>query len=934
VNNQLIDLLSDLNLDEFIALDLETTGLDTKNDNIIEISACRFINGKFIEDYSTLVNPQINIPNNIIEITGITNEMVLDAPSIDKVLPEILNFIDKLPIIGHNITFDYNFLYNSCKNNCIHFPEIFLYDTYSLARLLLYYNTNFSLIALCNYFDIALEEAHRAKSDSISTGKLFNCLIQELLSKPLELIQCLEKINKVSGIAYNKDLFTNIVKVSIKNNEINGLLNSTSLYKNKPNYLGFNSGNKNIKLPDSPIDWFALGGDISSQWKYYEERKGQMEFVNDAYSAFIENFILVAEAGTGLGKSLAYLASGFFASKQSSNGRPLVVSTNTKNLQEQIFQKDIPSLAKVLDGDIKAVIYKGQKNYICKTRFFNLIENLNDTLNSYEYEAIMILAVWEWETYSGDINECNSFPTKKYTRIWSLVSSETGYCSSKKCYKFEGCYIGQIRNKINDSDIIIVNHSLFANELIRDNSYLPSKFNYVIDEAHNFSNSIREQLIQDFGVNSLSNVFNFFSYRKNDWKIEYLKRKLELDKSFFKIQSEVELLKNKLVNFFNSYFNYRTKNLEKKFPVHKHLYENSEEEFFDMYLKPEDLILNLKMIQDEVKQLGVLFEKHKLTIPDSLFYEYEIVEKELEVGITNFQAALDRNSTKILWSSFIFSDFSTVMLNSAPLKVNEFINENLLSRYPHGIFCSATLAIDDDFSYFNDNVGINIASLSKDVKDKIYLSPFYYNDQVKLFVFNNSVDIRGDSFFKIIAGHIGKISQSLNKRILVLCTSYQQIKLLEMHLERHTDTNLIVQKLGYSKQMLIDEYLKYSKSILIGTSSFWEGVDFPGDKVEILFIIKIPFSSPEDPLVRAQIKDIESYGANPFLSFQVPEATIKLRQGFGRLIRKVTDSGICIITDNRLYGRKYGKMILDALPLEAIPYKHIDTVIQESKKFF
>ena len=150
MKDQLVDLLSYLNLDEFIALDLETTGLDTENDNIIEISACRFINGKFIEDYSTLLNPQINIPDKITEITGITNKMVAGAPSIDKVLPEMLDFIGKLPIIGHNVTFDYNFLCNSCKNNSIPYSELLLYDTYSLARMLLYYNTNFSLVALCN----------------------------------------------------------------------------------------------------------------------------------------------------------------------------------------------------------------------------------------------------------------------------------------------------------------------------------------------------------------------------------------------------------------------------------------------------------------------------------------------------------------------------------------------------------------------------------------------------------------------------------------------------------------------------------------------------------------------------------------------------------------------------------------------------------------
>ena len=287
----------------------------------------------------------------------------------------------------------------------------------------------------------------------------------------------------------------------------------------------------NYKLPDNSFEYSASGtfdcqivqmNGLIRREQFpaigigYEKRSSQMELVKDAYEAFSEGQILAAEAGTGLGKSLAYLSSGFLAAKQKNIA--LVVSTYTKNLQSQLFTEDIPKLSRVIDQNLNAVIYKGRFNYICRTRLERLLSNHQHLLKPNEYENLLPLIVWEWETKTGDINECNGFQLSRQKRIWSLVRSERGYCSSKRCKKYNGCFLGNVRTKVEDADIIIINHSLFANELMRDNSCLPMNFIYVIDEAHHFATVIRDQLVTQIGVKSFDDVFNFFNSGKDNWK--------------------------------------------------------------------------------------------------------------------------------------------------------------------------------------------------------------------------------------------------------------------------------------------------------------------------------------------------------------------------------------------------------------------------------
>ena len=929
------DLLPFLELDEYISFDLETTGLNPDKDQITEIAACRFVNGEFTEEYTTLINPGIPIPKNITALTGISNKMVEESPSINDVLPEFLEFVGSTPLVAQNINFDYSFITKNLSTERSPLLDNPLYDTLSLARGFIYFHNSFNLGSLCDYYGIKIENAHRAGTDALCTGKLFAYLIQETLSKPLTLIQRIDNLFGNANV-YNYNLFKNIIKTSVRFNKIDGLMPAPIEHELSDNSYEFTASGKSA-IPEISEAWFVDGGAISVNWGGFEKRTSQTELIKDAFETFTEGNILAAEAGTGLGKSLAYLSSGYLAAKQKQTA--LVVSTYTKNLQSQLFTEDIPKLSQAIDQDLSAVIYKGRYNYICRTRFERLLANHQHLIKPKEYENILPLLVWEWETKSGDINECNGFQLNRQKRLWSLLRSERGYCSSKRCSKYDGCFLGKVRVKVEDADIIIINHSLFANELMRDNSCLPEDFIYVIDEAHHFATVTRDQLVTQVGAKSFDDVFKFFNPGKDNWKKNALNKFPELLNLYKFLATESKIIQKEFHNFFNSYYDNKRDEISRSdYHINKLLYRNSQEEFIDTEPTPWEVLSDLIGFEKNVQNFNSLLQENKDDIAGSFNIEFTAINGILKEGLESLTAALDMESELVQWSSFVQSDFQNLTaLNSAPLKVSSFINDNLLSKYPGGVFCSATLMINDDFRYFNEKVGLDLAVIDNHVIEKVYYSPFHYNDQVKLFVFSGSINVNDPLFMNEIGSQIERIFTSLKKRMLVLCTSFKQTLALKQFIEpklKGSDNKIFVQAPGISRNVLVRSYLEHPHSILIGTSSFWEGVDFPGDKVEILFIVKTPFDNPFDPLIQAQIEDYNQRGDDAFLKYQVPEAAMRFRQGFGRLIRNMNDAGICIVGDTRLLKRGYGKTILGSLPVEPIPYQTVDSLLYESQKFF
>ena len=932
-------LLKDLQLSTYISLDLETTGLDSYRCGITEISAYRFENGEPVEEFTTLIDPERAIPKEISELTGITPDMVFGKPKISDVLSDLFEFIGNDPIVGQNIGFDISFLEQACRENGKSFPTYTIYDTLTLAKTFLFFLHRFNLTAISDHFGLETEGAHRASVDTLNTGYVFRELIYEAASTPLSIIQTICDVSSHVEF-YNKSLYNNILQIALSNKEVNGLLKS-EIEKPVCKHFYSHKCSENIEsIPDETSEWFDESGKISQAWPSFEVRDSQVKLATDTYKTFLEESVLLAEAGTGLGKSLAYLSAGVLHSKKTDI--PLVVSTYTKNLQEQLFTSDIPQLAHTLDVDMHAVIYKGRHNYICLSRLENVVSNSENLLKTRDCVEFLAIIVWSYYTHTGDISECHGFKLGYASRVWDLLKSEFGYCTTSRCKRFEGCYLNDVRKSLQKANIIIVNHFLLCSELLQEKSNLPEEFNYVIDEGHNLVAAARDQLISQITTHSFDDLFIFFSLNNKSYKkeIEHLLTIIPSAEShLLHLEKKSKSLRTDIKSFFDTYAQSKRTELSKsQYNEVKVRYIDPQSEFQESFPLPFDVLTDINNYMSEVEAFIFEVSKEKDRIDKIYFQELNVSLNRMQSSLNTFEQALAYKEDWVTWASLLKSaKVNRTSLNTGPRDVGKFLFENLFNRYAGGLICSATLTVEFAFDYIKDQLGLDNLNMEKEVKEKIYQSPFHYEDQVKLFAWQGNADVNSPAFIQKIGDQINEISSRVHRRMLVLCTSYNQTTGLRDYLRpkmNQDDRQLFTQSIGKNRKSLLQGYLKHKRSILIGTSSFWEGVDLPGDKVELLILMKIPFASPGDPIIQSQIDYYKIQGRNPFMEFQVPDATVRLKQGFGRLIRSLEDSGICMIVDPRVTRSRYGKVILDSLPVQAQRYEHSSRIISEAESFF
>ncbi len=933
------EILSYLHLGTFVVLDLETTGLDSFKDGITEISAFRFINGEPEENFTTLVNPGMLIPLQISEMTGITNEMVKDKPEIHTLLLELFEFIGDLPVVGHNISFDLKFI--NYQFSLMNYQEIEnrTYDTVILARTFLYFHHEFTLSAVSQFFNMGTENAHRASTDTLNTGRVFVHLVMEAASYPLAIIQQIYHAIRHTDI-HNLLLFRNLVTLAIELKKVNGFT-SSNIIKPEINFQFVHQSGKNTEVTaEVPGEWLTENGLITRNMPGFESRSAQVSLANDTYRAFEEQGLLLAEAETGLGKSLAYLSAGILFRKR--KDLPLVVSTYTKNLQDQLFYKDIPQLANALDMRISAVLVKGRQNYLCLTRLNHLLSNIHTQINKTECENLLPVLIWKEFTKTGDISECHGFKLRTGGKLWNLIRSERGFCTTFRCNHNHGCYIGKIRNFIKSADIIIVNHSLLSIDFLQDVQNLPETYNYVIDEGHNLEAAAQDQLTNRISDYSFNDIFNIFLNKSSALYKNLEEVCANVDTAGNQLEDLISLskkLNNEIGRFFKSYGKMKDDELD-QYPQYelRVVITNSTEAFSGVDPDLKYVVTQLNDFKTRVVNLHELLCSSAAS-EEMIVQELTLTIDKIEALSTILHRVIEAEPEDVVWSTFMRQkDTIQTFLHCAPRSVSDQISEGILSRAAGGLICSGTLTVEDNFDYLKTCLGIDKIEHKKNVSEQIYHSPFAYEDQARLFVGSGNISVQSPEYLEDVATQINKLTRGIHGRMLVLCTSYAQTHGLYIHLinmiARDENRKLFVQNMGKGRQGLIQGYLSHPRSILIGTSSFWEGVDFPGDKLEMLFIIKLPFANPGDPLVRAKIENFTQKGFNAFMDYQVPDATVKLKQGFGRLIRTLEDVGICIISDPRLLRSRYGKVILDSLPIEAQAYATIESVIRTSQHFF
>lgn len=902
---------------ELVAIDLETTGLDVARDEIIEIGAVRTRDGEILDELSVLVNPGRAIPANITHITGIRTEDVLDAPGIQTVLPQLRAFVGSVPWIAHNISFDSAFLYRHgiLRSNV-------RIDTYELASVLLPRAPRYNLTSLSSLIGVDIEAAHRAVYDARATVRLYWLLWQKLLDLPYPTL--VEIATAAQDLVWDARAPIEAALRERAASEIAGApppisaLFSPDPVEHRP--LKRHESREPIN-EDEIAEILSDGGAFSQVMPGYEHRPQQIDMARAVANAFNDGQHLMIEAGTGIGKSLAYLIPALMWSV--ANGERVVVSTNTINLQEQLILKDIPALGFVMDIPFRAAIMKGRANYLCPRRLATARRRRPTSAD--ELRTLAKILVWLLESDSGDKGEISLRGVEEHL-TWQRLSADDEGCSLNRCQSMmDGtCPFYKARKAADAANLLVVNHALLISDAAADNRVLPD-FNYLIlDEGHNFEDAVTNGLsfrvdeptlrrrLADLGGlkrGLLGNLLNSLQAGAPDKEIKRFESYIEgIGDAVTVMESHVRTLFNAARALAQELTSGRS-DFAQQIRVTDSVRSHST--FPAIQAAYGTLEAFLEVIGDAMHQLSVALTRLEgYDIPDyddlvngagAAAQYFEEVHSQLRAFVT------EPDSNTIYWLH-VGQDSEHLSINSAPLHVGPMVEKYIWQAKESVVLTSATLQTNHSFDYLRGRLNAETAQPLE------VGSPFNYREAALVYVPNDIPDPNDrNRFQQAVERSIIDLTAALNGRVMALFTSYAQLRQTAQAITpRLALGNITVydQSDGSSRQALLDGFRTAEKAVLLGTRSFWEGVDIPGEALSALIIVRLPFTVPTDPVFAARA---ETY-TDAFNQYTVPDAILRFRQGFGRLIRTRTDRGIVVVLDNRVLTKNYGASFIESLP--------------------
>ncbi len=922
----------------YVALDLEMTGQDYVRDEIIQIGAIKFDERRVLGRWQSLVRPPRSVPYKITRLTGIRPRDLQTAPLFENVRSELADFLGGYPVVGHSVGHDCRFL--MAKGMPVSNPE---YDTWELATLLIPSLSTYSLHGVAEALGVAPSGSeHDAMADAELSRRVFLSLLAKLRKLHPELL------NEVAGLAQGSgwplhSLFSLVrddLTVRTPASTVSGSIAAQLLAKG----LSEEDLTRSLLAPrervpalepaaePAPLDpgdlssAFAPGGALASSFPGYEQRPQQVEMMRAVAEAFNDEHPLVVEAGTGTGKSLAYLYPAVLWALR--NGERVVISTDTINLQDQLYNKDIPDIRRALGTDgrgLRATPVKGRSNYLCLKRWEAYRRSGNFTPDEVRFVAKVLF--WLPNTLTGDVAE---LPLSQEERIhWLKVCATRGTCTGRYCQFADGkhCFLYRARQAAEGSHLIVVNHSLMLSDIAANSKVLPSYSYLVVDEAHTLESEATDQLGFSLDARALNDHLDRISKPVPPDRHEGLASSLPVHLRGSRVSTDaanqVLRLSGQLADWTASV---RARTQEFFATLARATAGSEQANGYDarVRLTPEvrmtenwthtlvawdNLKLTLTDLQAGIQQARSLFEEMEglnVLQYDEVLAELQAIEQTNREMLDHTDAILAHPRAEDVYWISLSGRTGALSLHQAPLHVGALLQEHLYSQKKSVILTSATLTTDRSFAYIEDRLGL------EEPHRLVVGSPFDYRSSTLLLIADDVPEPGSPGYQRALEAALVDLVLAAGGRCLVLFTSHSavQLTLKGIHRQLAQQDILVLAHGDGPRHRLLQQFKSNPRTVLLGTRSFWEGVDVVGEALSLLVIAKLPFDVPTDPVFVARGESFD----DPFNDFSVPQAILRLKQGFGRLIRSSTDRGVVVALDRRLLTKRYGNRFLRSLP--------------------
>lgn len=902
----------------YVAIDLETTGLDFDRDTIMEVGAVRFDPHGGCETFHTLVDPKRSIPYRIQRLTGITDDDVAGKPLFAEISADLEAFIGDDPIVGQNVSFDRTFLDRAGIA-----PRGPAFDTQELATILLPDLLEHNLRAIAGRLAIDFPVQHRALADAEAARQVFLALRERLCALPPALLDEAARIAAAVDWPISHLLREVLDEMPALVTQDGPSLMHGVVRPPQKHGAALHADAADVQPVDADEIERLLTTAARSVVEGYEERPQQVQMARAVCDALNQNEELLVEAGTGIGKSLAYLLPA--ARYALDNGSRVVVSTNTINLQGQLLGQDIPIVRKLLpDGDaLQAAQLKGRRNYLCLLRWSNLRRAPSMTPD--EARLLVRLLLWLPHTETGDRAELRLGQGEE--SVWNRLSAQNEACLAAPCVfvKDGSCFLLRARRRAEAAHLLVVNHALVLSDVAVGGGVIPEYRHLIVDEAQHLEDEATNQFGFHAGEDDVASVLDRISTRGGGL-VASLRGSVrgpiaqsvtgqELLDLAGRAADAGDRARSLLPDFFLRLAGFVRQQNERGSDYDDRLLLTRamrvQPDWADVELAWENLSAALRDALSTLQSIhSALQSPDAARLPDYEALLGETTEllltgETLRVGIGAIVLHDDPNT--VAWLTHGGRSGAGAGVSSAPLRVAELLQERLFSQKESTVLTSASLTSEGKFDYMRETLGLTEAN------ELLLGSPFDYGSSTIVLVPQDMPEPNQPGYMASLQQALIELVRASRGRALALFTSHSSLRAAHAGIKRALEEEQILvlgQNIDGSPRQLIRALREHPRTLVLGAASFWEGVDVVGEALSLLIIARLPFSVPDDPVFQARS---ELYD-DPFNQYAVPQAVLRFKQGFGRLIRRKTDRGVMAVLDGRIHTKSYGQAFLRSLP--------------------